>query len=295
MSFFPSNSETAYAKVNLALHLVERLSSGYHRLDSVAAFVGVGDRLQATTNPQGTLQLVIDGPYGEGLPTENNLILRAAHCLQQQAKLPLGAHIRLSKQIPVGAGLGGGSADAAAALRLLNRLWGLHYNDAMLAELGGQLGADIPVCVFSQSARMEGIGELLSPIPHIPPLPLVLVYPNVPLWTPDVFRAMTGKSFSGRLSAIPAMGAALEDWMEWLHKNSNDLEQAAHSLNPHIAIILSALNSQEGCTLARMSGSGSACFGLFATHAQAVAAEQKLQSAQPNWWVRASQLLVADS
>ena len=291
MSYVPSASEMAYAKVNLALHLVERLPNGYHQLDSIVAFVDIGDQLQATINPQGTLQLSIDGAYGQNLPTEDNLIIRAAQCLQQQAQLSMGAHIRLSKHIPVGAGLGGGSADAAAALRLLNRLWGLGYSDAMLAELGEQLGADIPACIFSQATRMEGIGEQLTAMPYVPSMPLLLVYPNVPLWTPDVYRAMTNKPFSGRLSAIPSIGSSMDSWIQWLQQCGNDLEYAAHTLNPHIATMLQALAFVDGCMLARMSGSGSACFGIFATNEHAAAAEQKIRSAHPSWWVRASQIL----
>jgi 4-diphosphocytidyl-2-C-methyl-D-erythritol kinase len=286
-----SVSEVAYAKVNLTLHLIERLPDGYHALDSLVAFVDVGDQLQATLLPDGELRLVIDGEYGRGLPNEDNLIIRAAQRLQQEAAMSQGAALRLSKQIPVGAGLGGGSADAAATLRLLNHLWGLEYSPAMLAELGSDLGADIPACVFSVPTRMEGIGDQLHAMPHIPAMPLVLLYPNAPLWTPEVYAATAGKPFSGQLSGIPTIGASKNDWLAWLHTTHNDLEPAACSLSTHIQTMLDALLAMEGCALARMSGSGSACFGVFDSQKAAVDAAQIIQNAQPNWWVRVSQLL----
>lgn len=291
MSYAPTASEVAYAKVNLSLHLIDRQLDGYHQLDSVVAFVDIGDHLYATAEAEGTLRLSIDGAYGEGLSNLDNLIIRAAQLLKTYQQTPLGAHIRLTKNIPVGAGLGGGSADAAAALRMLNRLWGLRLSTPALAELGAHLGADVPACIFSQTTRMEGIGDRLLPVPHVPSLPLVLIYPNAPLWTPDVYGAMAGKSFSGRLSDIPTIGAPTENWHTWLHTCRNDLEQAATELSPHIVSMLQALDESGGCVLARMSGSGSACFGVFADAQSAEAAAQKIQSAQPGWWVRASHSL----
>lgn len=280
--------ETAPAKVNLALHVVERLPNGYHRLDSIAVFTDIGDRLEAELRQDGELRLTLEGEFAEGLPISDNLILRAANLLQQQTKTLFGADIRLLKHIPVGAGLGGGSADAAAALRLLNRLWQTDCNDAILAELGGQLGADIPACVFSAAVRMEGIGDRLSPVPQAPRFPLVLVYPHIPLWTPDVYRAMTGKSFSGILHAIPGMEAGQAEWRDWLRATHNDLEAASRQLLPHIETMLDTLLQCEGCVLSRMSGSGSACFGIFETDQQAAHAQKTLKQRHPGWWVRAA-------
>lgn len=278
--------EMAKAKVNLALHVVERLPNGYHRLDSLAVFVDTGDRLEAELRQDGELHLSIEGEFAEGLPIADNLILRAAKLLQHQAGIALGANIRLLKHIPVGAGLGGGSADAAAALRLLNRLWRAEFSDMALAELGAQMGADIPACVFSGAVRMEGIGDQLSPVPHVPRFPLVLVYPHAPLWTPDVYRAMAGKAFSGILPALPGMGAGQAAWIEWLAATHNNLEAASRELSPHIELMIDALCGTEGCVLARMSGSGSACFGIYATERQAASAEKALREQHPEWWVR---------
>lgn len=290
MSLPQSNTEMAYAKINLALHLIERLPNGYHRLDSVVAFVEQGDRLTGHATADGTIRLAMDGLFAEGLPTTDNLVIRAAKLLQAHAATPLGAELQLDKATPVGAGLGGGSADAAAALRLLNRLWNLRYSFPALAELGAQLGADVPACVFSQAARMEGIGDELTPLPHLPALPLVLAYPNAPLWTPDVYAAMAEKPFAGRLSDMPRMGADAAQWLDWLNGTGNDLELGARELSPHIAPMVDALAQADGCTLARMSGSGSACFGIFADMDAAQAATQKLRSAQPEWWVCASRI-----
>ncbi|MCH2546143.1 MAG: 4-(cytidine 5'-diphospho)-2-C-methyl-D-erythritol kinase [Alphaproteobacteria bacterium] len=284
-------NETAYAKINLALQLVVQLPNGYHQLDSVVGFIDIGDHLQASAEMDGTIRLAIEGIYSEGLCSENNLVIRAAQCLQQHANLSVGAHIRLTKNIPVGAGLGGGSADAAASLRLLNRVWNLRYSTAMLAEISEELGADVPACVFSQSTRMEGVGEQLSPLPHVPALPIAVVYPNIPLWTPDVYTALHGKGFSGRLSNIPAIGATSKQWLDWLHAHANDLEAPAMQLNNQIIAMLKQLASTQGCVLSRMSGSGSACFGVFENAHSAELAAQEIQTAQPKWWVRSSHIL----
>lgn len=278
----------AKAKVNLALHVVERLPNGYHRLDSLAVFVDTGDRLEAELRQDGELCLSIEGEFADGLPIADNLILRAAKLLRYQSGTVSGANIRLLKHIPVGAGLGGGSADAAAALRLLNRLWRTEFSDAALADLGAQLGADIPACIFSGAVRMEGIGDQLSPVLHVPQFPLVLVYPRAPLWTPDVYRAMAGKVFSGILPALPGIGVGQAAWIEWLGITHNDLEAASRELSSPIASMIDALRGTEGCVLARMSGSGSACFGIFDTERQATSAEKALRGQHPEWWVRAA-------
>lgn len=291
MSYPSIATEMAYAKVNLALHIVARLPNGYHQLDSVAAFTDIGDQLSASPIADGVLRLSLDGAFAEGLSTTDNLIIRAAQLLREHAQIELGADIRVTKQIPVGAGLGGGSADAAAALRLLNRVWNLRYSPAALAELAMGLGADVPACVFSQAARMEGVGDELTPMPYVPALPLVLVYPHSPCWTPQVYGAMAGKVFSGRLSEIPTVGAENTEWVDWLKQCRNDLEPAACELNTHIQLMLAELAAAHGCVLARMSGSGSACFGVFGSVAEAEAAASAMQNAHPEWWVRASHIL----
>lgn len=287
----PFITEPAYAKINLALHLLSRRSDGYHLLDSVVSFVDTGDMLRAAPTQDGTFTLEIDGAFGEGLATADNLVLRAAQRLQQYAGVPFGARLHLDKQIPIGAGLGGGSADAAAALRLLNRLWNLRYSLPALAELSEPLGADVPACVFSTPLRMEGIGERITPLPHVPPLAVLLMYPRQPLWTPDVYKAMQVQDFSGQLPPVPPIGAAVEAWLDWLHHSRNDLETAAYRLNPEVQAAVGVLAQLPDCLFARMSGSGSACFALFATAEQAEKAAAEMQRTHPQWWVRAAYML----
>lgn len=285
-------TEPAYAKINLALHLIDRLPNGYHRLDSVVAFVDIGDVLHAEPTTDGALSLRIDGAFSEGLSATDNLVLRAARQLQQEAQVTFGAKLRLNKDIPVGAGLGGGSADAAATLRVLNRLWRLDYSLPALAELAEPLGADVPACVFSDPLRMEGIGEVLTPVPQVPAFAVVLVYPHQPLWTPEVYAAVdTGRDFSGQLPAVPMMGAPQEEWLYWMRQSHNDLEPAARSLNAQVRVMVQALMQTPNCLQARMSGSGSACFALYATDAEAQLAAAQMQHAHPGWWVRASRIL----
>lgn len=285
-------TEPAYAKINLALHLIDRLPNGYHRLDSVVAFVDIGDVIHAEPTADAALELRIDGAFSEGLSTTDNLVIRAARRLQEHAQVPFGARLRLNKETPVGAGLGGGSADAAATLRVLNRLWRLDYSLPALAELAEPLGADVPACLFSAPLRMEGIGEILTPMPQIPTFAAVLVYPHQPLWTPEVYGAVdTEQDFSGQLPAVPTIGAPQEAWLYWMRQSCNDLQPAAQRLNAEIAPMLHGLADTPHCLLARMSGSGSACFALYATDAEAQLAAAQMQHAHPGWWVRASRIL----
>lgn len=283
--------EPAYAKINLALQLIHRLPNGYHRLDSVVAFVDSGDMLEAAVSEDSALHLTIEGAFAKGLSTTDNLVIRAAEALQAHAAVPFGASLRLHKHIPVGAGLGGGSADAAAALRLLNRLWGCNYSLPMLAELAAPLGADVPACVFSNGLRMEGIGDVLTPVIHLPKFAVLLVYPRTPLWTAEVYGAVEQGDFSGQLPPLPAMGAAHGQWQHWLQESRNDLEQPARRLSADINEMVSVLAASSHCLLARMSGSGSACFGLYAEIAHARAAEAEIQQAHPQWWTRPSMVL----
>lgn len=286
-----SSSEPAFAKINLALQLIARRPDGYHRLDSVVAFVDIGDALHAEPTEDDAISLHIDGEFGEGLSTTDNLVIRAAQCLREHAGVPFGVRIRLDKRIPVGAGLGGGSADAAAALRLLNRLWRLDYTLPMLAELAEPLGADVPACVFSQPLRMEGVGEELTPLPHVPRMAVVLAYPRRPLWTAQVYGAVEPGDFSGQLPPLPGMGAVSTEWTDWLHESANDLEPAALRLEGQVAAMLAALGKTRDCLLARMSGSGSACFALYAEETAARAAGAEIERAHPGWWLRASSIL----
>lgn len=271
----PAAEEAAPAKVNLFLHLTGRRPDGYHTLDSLVVFAAVADGLSA--RPARDLGLTVDGPFAAGVSSgADNLVLRAARTLAMARNVAPGARLSLTKNLPVAAGLGGGSADAAAALRLLGRLWGV----GGLAALAPSLGADVPVCLASRPQRMGGIGEVLGPAPRLPPFGLCLVNPGAALATASVFAARSC-SFSAP-TVLPA------GWSEAAHLAAdlahlrNDLEAAAIALCPPVAAVLEALDSQPGALLARMSGSGATCFGLFPDAAAAAAAADRL--AQPGWW-----------
>lgn len=274
----PAMTEAAPAKVNLFLHVTGRRADGYHLLDSLVVFGPAADRLSAT--PAEALSLTLGGPFSATLAAEpDNLVLRAARALAAAAGCNAGAKLHLEKRLPVASGIGGGSADAAAALRLLNRLWGCGLDAAALARIAAPLGADVPVCVASRPARMQGIGEVISAAPTLPECGLLLVNPRVPVATPAVFRARQG-GFSPRATlpdAWPDARAMAAD----LAVLTNDLQAPALTLCPAIAEVLSALRAATGCLLARMSGSGATCFGLFATPAEAEAAARNMPG---EWW-----------
>jgi 4-diphosphocytidyl-2-C-methyl-D-erythritol kinase len=272
--------ETAPAKVNLFLHVVGRRSDGYHLLDSLAVFPAVGDALRAT--PAEVLSLALAGPFGGALQAEpDNLVLRAARGLAELTGVRTGARLTLVKTLPVASGIGGGSADAAAALRLLGRLWGVAPPAEALQALALRLGADVPVCLGGCPARMGGVGEVLSPAPDLPAFGLVLVNPGVAVSTPEVFRAR-----SGRFSPPAALPSGWPDAVVMardLTALGNDLEPPAVALCPAIGAVLAALRTTPGCLLARMSGSGATCFGVFADAVAAAAAAEVLR--RPDWWV----------
>jgi len=272
--------ETAPAKVNLFLHVVGRRSDGYHLLDSLAVFPAVGDALRAT--PAEVLSLALAGPFGGALQAEpDNLVLRAARGLAELTGVQTGARLTLVKTLPVASGIGGGSADAAAALRLLGRLWGVAPPAEALQALALRLGADVPVCLGGCPARMGGVGEVLSPAPDLPAFGLVLVNPGVAVSTPEVFRAR-----SGRFSPPAALPSGWPDAVVMardLTALGNDLEPPAVALCPAIGAVLAALRTTPGCLLARMSGSGATCFGVFADAVAAAAAAEVLR--RPDWWV----------
>ena len=268
----------APAKVNLFLHVVGRRADGYHLLDSLAVFASVGDRLEA--GPAGAIGLELTAA-ASGLPDgDGNLVLRAARALAGAAGVSAGAALRLEKVLPVASGLGGGSADAAAALRVLMRLWGVVLPARQLADIALALGADVPVCLDSRPARMGGVGEVLAPAPALPELGLVLVNPGVPVATAAVFAARAG-GFSAP-AALPAGWTSAAALAGDLARLSNDLEAPAIALAPPIGAVLAALRTLPGCLLARMSGSGATCFGLFADAAMASTTAAVL--ARPGWW-----------
>jgi 4-diphosphocytidyl-2-C-methyl-D-erythritol kinase len=257
----------------LFLHVTGKRADGYHLLDSLAVFPAVGDFL--AVEPDDSLSLKITGPFGAALAADrDNLVLRAARLLKADG----GAKLTLEKNLPVASGIGGGSADAAAALRLLSHHWGV---EAPLDELALALGADVPVCLASVPARMSGIGDLLLPAPRLPVFGILLCNPGVAVSTAEVFRARAEKTFSPPAElpeswpSAAAMAAALAGM-------GNDLEAPAIALAPVIGDLLAALRRLPGCLLARMSGSGATCFALFDTADAAAEAAAALNP--PRWW-----------
>lgn len=290
-------ARAAAAKLNLYLHVVGRrpadgrAGAGYHELDSLVAFAAVHDTV--TVAPAETLTLTLAGPFARALAGEaDNLVLAAARALAAASSIVPGASITLVKRLPVASGIGGGSADAAAALAALAALWRLDLPAGDLARIGLALGADVPVCLSGRAAQMAGIGEIVNPAVALPPAPLVLVNPLVPLPTPSVFRARQGAfQTPAPLAEAPKDAAALA---RALAARTNGLTAAAMSLVPQVRAVLERLAAASGCLLARMSGSGATCFGLFADAAAATAAAASIRSAEPGWWVAPTHL-VADA
>jgi len=284
------------AKVNLTLRVVGRRVDGYHDLESVVAFADCADRLSLT--PGSNLNLETTGPLAQDCgETADNLVFTAARLLRERVPgLKLG-DFTLDKTLPVAAGIGGGSADAAAALRLLARANGLAFDDARLIEVAQLTGADVPVCLASHACVMTGIGETLLPL-AIPKMPCVMVNPRVPVPTREVFEALglrNGELLVGATDVIgatawPDEGGSLEEWVEALAAGANDLETPAIGVQPVIGEILAALNATDGAWLARMSGSGATCFAIYENTAEAQRAARKIGLDHPQWWVHAGVL-----
>lgn len=275
-------TETAYAKLNLALHVRRRRDDGYHELETLFAFVDGGDTL-SFAEAEG-LTLTIDGPFAAPLLAESmadNLILRVARAMQAHFGVSQGAAIHLTKNLPVASGIGGGSADAAAAARGLNQLWELSVDDKALIQAVGYLGADIPACIASLSARGEGVGEALTPLGNaFTGMPVLLANPLQCVSTAAVFKAWDGRD-RGPLAHGDAMRAALS--------GRNDLESPAIALCPAIVDGLAVL-SDTGATLTRMSGSGASIFALYPDTATRNAAVLTFQNRLPHWWTMAGAL-----
>ncbi len=271
----------ARAKVNLCLHVTGQRADGYHLLDSLVVFAETGDHV--SVSPAADLSLRVIGPQGGGLGAgPDNLCLRAARAFG----LPQGATITLDKHLPIASGIGGGSADAAAVLLALSRLWDVALPDAA-AVLA--LGADVPICLAGVPARMRGVGERVDPVSDLPDIWLVLANPGVAVSTPAVFRALVRRDNPGLPKVLPHCATAAE-LAEFLRAQRNDLESAALTLAPQVGLVTAALSAQPGCLLARMSGSGATCFGLFSTAIQADEASQALRLAHPDWWVRSAKM-----
>jgi 4-diphosphocytidyl-2-C-methyl-D-erythritol kinase len=288
--------EEGRAKVNLSLRVIGRRTDGYHDLESVVAFADCADCL--TLEPGGELKLTATGPLAAACgEAADNLVFKAAKLLADAVPdLKLGA-FALEKVLPVAAGIGGGSADAAAALRLLARLNGLSLDDSRLQKVALATGADVPVCLLSRACDMTGVGEQLLPL-KLPSMPCVLVNPRVPVATKDVFQALglrNGELLVGVTDVIeapawPEEGATIADWVDVLATVANDLEAPAMRIEPVIGDVLKSLGASAGVKLARMSGSGATCFAIFADAADAHAGAEKIRREHPGWWVHAGTL-----
>jgi 4-diphosphocytidyl-2-C-methyl-D-erythritol kinase len=284
----------APAKINLTLTVHGRRPDGYHDLTSLVAFAGVGDEL--TLAPGHAESLAIRGPFAQGLDAgPGNLILKAAAALRRHAAAPRGGVFTLVKRLPVASGIGGGSADAAAALRLIARLNAIAADDPRLMAAAREVGADVPVCLASRARTMSGVGDELHPVLKLPPLFAVLVNPGVAVGTAEVF-ARLGLKPGERLRHAPSPqgGSWLDEWPDTparfrdvvLVPYGNDLEAPALALQPAIGDVLAALRAAPGCRLARMSGSGATCFALFDDCKASAAAARGIARAQPGWWVK---------
>lgn len=269
--------ETAYAKINLALHVRERMPDGFHRIETIFAFCEQGDELSIQSD--GALSVDVDGPFADQLQSaQSNLVMDAASLLlRKRSETPAGSHegarISLTKNLPVASGIGGGSADAAAALRLLNRHWNLDWPVERLEQIGRELGADVPACVRSETVRGTGRGDLLEPVDlGLSGTPVLLINPRVTLSTAGVFARWDGTDHG-----------PLDDWKH----GRNDLEEAATALVPQISAVLAWLSAQSGAQAVRMSGSGPTCFALFESPAD----RDKAATAVPReWWRQATRL-----
>lgn len=279
-------SAFAPAKINLTLHVTGKRPDGFHLLDSLVVFADVGDRIDVAHADHDDFRIA--GPFAKDLPVDQpNLVKQAAKALHSDKH----AAISLTKNLPVASGIGGGSADAAATLRALSKLWGVSLP---MAGAVASLGADVPVCLRCENTRMSGIGEILQPVAGIPDLNTVLVNPMVPVATGAVFAGLAGGFGSPMPNNIPAFTDA-RDLSDWLALQRNDLQSPAINLAPVIGDVLSAISGFSDCLLARMSGSGATCFGIFQSAQGAQSAARKLADDCPNWWVRAASTGVAAS
>jgi 4-diphosphocytidyl-2-C-methyl-D-erythritol kinase len=292
----PALVEPAPAKLNLFLHVTGKRDDGYHLLESLVCFAQSGDVIRGAPRDDGEITLHLTGPMAPALDqdaAQDNLVVRAARGLQQLCGVKTGADLILEKNLPVASGIGGGSADAAATLRLLCRLWDVKPAQDDLAKLALSLGADVPVCLAGGTVLMRGIGEVLDPLPDLGDFALVLVNPGKAVSTPAIFKARDpvytepgawgqNARFDDAQSLATALGTC-----------RNDLTLPAAGLLPEICEVLDGLARQEDCLLARMSGSGATCFGLYATATAAQTAANALRNDHPDWWCTATTILGA--
>jgi 4-diphosphocytidyl-2-C-methyl-D-erythritol kinase len=282
-----ARAEFAPAKVNLTLHVIGRRPDGYHEIESLVAFADVGDRV--TFAPGRSLELVTRGPTATAAgPSEDNLVLKAARLLAERVAGLKAGRFTLDKRLPVAAGLGGGSSDAAAALRLLARHNRIALDDPRLQEAARLTGADVPVCLDPKARMMRGIGEILSAPLAFAKRPAVLVNPGVSVATKEVFAKLAASRSS--LAKTGGRNPTALEMTAFIAAACNDLEPPAVVLQPIIADVLAALRASAQCRLARMSGSGATCFALYDSGRAATAAARALRGKHPGWWVRATTL-----
>lgn len=277
----------APAKINLYLHVTGRREDGYHLLDSLVFFASIGDVLRLEEAEAFSFSL--DGPMAPALAgedSEKNLVVRGARALAAALGKPLNVALTLTKNLPVASGIGGGSTDGAAALRLLAAHWNVAPDDALLFQIAKSLGQDVPCCIEAKTCYFRGIGDVTDPGPDLPHVDMVLANPRKALPTPAVFKAREG-AFD-QPSPLPRSPQDVSELVLWLAERRNALSEAAIRLCPEVGEVLRALATTESCLLSRMSGSGATCFGLFPDRSSARAAAAKLYQMHPDWWVVAA-------
>ncbi len=282
--------ELAPAKLNLYLHVTGKRENGYHLLDSLVCFADIGDEL--IFEPSEKFELIIDGPFAfqlSGDDLSGNTVIKAAQLLAAQTKQDLNLKITLKKNLPSGAGIGGGSSDAAATLRALQKLWSVSLPDEKLHDIALQIGSDVPVCIGLHPAIMQGTGDILLPAPTLPELHALLVWPGQKTPTPDVFKNRKG-IFSSNAILESSYKSAIDLTRDLKSETSNDLEISAKELYPVIGEALSVLKQDQSCLFSRMSGSGSTVFGIFENQADLAKAAHHIRSLYPNWWVQPCRL-----
>jgi len=281
----------APAKINLYLHVTGRLDNGYHTLDSLIAFTDIGDDI--TIEPSADFEFHVTGPYGahfstketDASPNSSNLVVQAAWALARAGHTMLPVKITLTKNLPLAAGIGGGSSDAAAALWGLCEALGIPRASAFLPDLMLELGADVPVCFTCQPARVRGVGDVLDPAPMMPEIPVVLVNPGIPCPTAKVF-SLYGGPYRENI-VLPRSFESVHDLVKFLRGCQNDLQEAAMDLVPPIREAINALHAENNCIFSALSGSGATCFGLFESHRSAQEAARNLALRYPQWWIKA--------